>query len=514
MKIVSKEEMKALEIENANRYGVDEWLMMEHAAISLFLAVEDEMENLYGKNVLVVAGKGNNGGDAMASARNFIEAGCNVEVLLALGEPTGKLPKKHLEILKKMGIRVEKYESSNKEKVKVMIQNADVVLDGILGTGASSLVSDELKMLIDLINEYSKYTVSVDLPSGLESNTGKILGRSIQADMTVTFGLLKSGMLLYPGKEYCGKIKIGRIGLAPALMKEMNLKGELITFNDAKNYLPYRPRQSHKGTFGRVLIISGSRKYTGAPVLVVSGALRVGAGLVTVGVPQPFNTVVTSTMPEAISFPLPATQDGFLAVNARQNIEALMEKADVLAIGPGLGTNFETGEVIKWLISTFDKPIILDADALNLLSKDIENVTFSQKMAITPHPGEFARLISKDVKEIISNPVKYAVDFAVQKNVHVLLKGATTVIATPDGRYYLNVTGNTGLATGGSGDVLTGMIAGFVAQKVSLENALKLAAYVHGRAAELYAEKNNEASLIPQDLVDNIPKVLKELTSK
>ncbi len=513
MRIVSKEEMRALEIENTSRYGVDGWLMMEHAAISLFLAVEDEISPLYGKNILVVAGKGNNGGDAMASARNFIEAGANVEVLLAFGEPTGNLPQKHLDILKKIGVKIEKYDPSKKEKVKNMIESADVVLDGILGTGASNLVSDELKALMELINENSRYTVSVDLPSGVESNTGKILGQSIHADMTVTFGMLKRGMLFYPAKELCGKIKIGKIGFPPRLLDEIDLQGELITFNDARKYLPKRPRLSHKGTFGRVAIIAGSSKYTGAPVLTVSGALRMGAGLVTVGVPAPFNTIVTSVMPESISFPLPATQDGFLAVNARQSIEALLEKADVLAMGPGLGTNFETGEVVKWVISTFDKPLILDADALNLLAKDINNVEFSDKVAITPHPGEFSRLISKDVKDILSNPVKYALDFATQKNIYVLLKGATTVIATPQGKYFLNVTGNSGLATGGSGDVLTGMIAGLVAQGVSIEDALKLAAYVHGRCAEVYAENNNEASLIPQDLVDSIPKVLKELAS-
>ncbi|WP_456399140.1 NAD(P)H-hydrate dehydratase [Mesoaciditoga sp.] len=514
MKIVSKEEMKALEIENSNKYGIDEWLMMEHAAVSLFLAIEDEVKDLHNKNVLIIAGKGNNGGDAMASARNFIEAGSNVEVLLAFGEPSGKLPQKHLNILKKIGLRIEKYDPSKKELAKAMVESADIVLDGILGTGASNLVPDDLKELMKIVNENSRYTVSVDLPSGIESNTGKVLGQSIAADMTVTFGMLKSGMLFYPARQMCGKIKIGKIGFPPRLIEDMKLKGELITFNDVKKIMPTRPRLSHKGTFGRVAIIAGSRKYTGAPILVVSGALRVGAGLVTVGMPEPFNTIVTSVMPEAISYPLPATQDGFITVKARPKIEELTNKANVLAIGPGIGTNFETGEVVKWLISNFDKPIILDADALNLLARDVDSVEFSENMAITPHPAEFSRLISKDVNTILSNPTKYALEFAVKRHVNVLLKGATTVIATPDGRYFLNVTGNTGLATGGSGDVLTGMIAGFVAQGVKVEDALKLAAYVHGRCAEVYSQENDEASLIPQDLIDNIPKVLKELNSQ
>ncbi len=513
MKIVSKEEMKALEIENSTKYGVDEWLMMEHAAMALFLAVEDEMGNLNGKRILILAGKGNNGGDAMACVRNFLEAGAEVQVLLTMGEPKSKLAQKHLSILRKFGVPIDKYENSKLDVIKVMVQNADVVVDGMLGTGASQLVSDDLAALMRIVNEYSTYTVSVDIPSGIESNTGKVLSESVIADMTVTFGMLKRGLLFYPARERCGKVKLGKIGLPSFLLDELDLKGELITAQDVKNLLPKRLAFSHKGTFGRVAIIAGSSKYTGAPVLTVSGALRVGAGLVTVGVPSPYNTVVTSALPEAISFPLPATQDGFLAVQARQNIESLLEKADVLAIGPGLGTNFETAEVVKWLISTFDIPIILDADALNLIAKFVDNLKFSENMAITPHPGEFSRLTSKSVKEILSNPVKYAVEFATQKGVNVLLKGATTVIATPNGRYFLNVTGNSGLASGGSGDVLTGMIAGFIAQGVKVENALKVAAYVHGRCAEMYAKENDEASFIPQDLVDTIPQALKELRS-
>ncbi len=511
MKIVSKEELRALEIENANRYGIDEGLLQEHAAIALYLAVEDEFGSVNGKNVLMVVGKGNNGGDALASARNFIESGANVSVLLVFGEPTGNA-QKHFSILKKMGVPIEVYDKSKSSALEKMIKGSDIVVDGILGIGVSNLLSDDLLNLINLINKNSKFTVSVDIPSGIEPNTGKILGGCVKADLTVTFGLLKNGMLFYPAREMCGKVKIGKIGIPEMLVKEANLSGELTTFEDAKRFLPIRPQFSHKGTFGKVAIIAGSRRYTGAPVLTAYGALRVGAGLVTIGVPEPFNNIVTSILPEAISIPLPATQDGFLAVKSRQLIKESIEKSDAVAVGPGLGTNFETAEVVKWIISDFDKPLILDADALNLISKDINEITFSNNTAVTPHPGEFARLTSKSVNEILSNPVKHALEFAQSKNVNVLLKGATTVIASPDGKYFLNVTGNSGLATGGSGDILTGMIAGFVAQKVDVVNALRLAAYVHGRSAEAYAEENSEASLIPRDLADYIPKILKGLS--
>ncbi len=512
MRIVTKEEMRAIEIESANTYGIDGWMMMEHAAMALYLSIEEEFGSVAGKRVLILAGKGNNGGDALASARNLLEAGAEIKVYLILGEPTGELPKKHLSMLKNLGVTVEFYEKSDGSTFVEDLKSSDIVIDGILGTGASNLLSDELIKLIKMINEKSKFTVAVDLPSGIESNTGKLLGEAIQADLTVTFGALKTGMLFYPAREMCGKLKIGKIGIPRQLLYQPRFKGELITFDDAKSLLPKRPSLSHKGTFGKVVIIAGSRQYTGAPILAAHGALRVGAGLVTVGVPEPFNTTVTTSLPEAIAIPLPVTQDGSLAVNSRQKIEELIKSSDVVAIGPGLGGNFETGEIVKWIVSDFDKPMILDADALNFLSKDINDINFSKKMMITPHPGEFSRLTSKKVEDILSNPVKNAMEFAQSKGVNVLLKGATTVIASPSGEYFLNATGNSGLATGGSGDVLTGMIAGFVAQGVEPLNALKLAAYVHGRAAEIYAEKNYEASLIPRDLVDLIPYVLKTLS--
>lgn len=512
MRVVTKEEMRAIEIESVNTYGIDEWLMMEHAAMALYLAVEDEFESLAGKKILILVGKGNNGGDALASARNFIEVGAKVKAYLIFGEPNGELPKKHLSILRKMKVPIEIYEKSKGSVFMDDLKNADIVIDGILGTGASNLLSDELTELIKMVNENSKFTIAVDLPSGVESNTGKLLGEAVRADLTVTFGTLKTGMLFYPAREMCGRIKIGKIGIPQHLIDEVHLKGEVITFDDARLLLPKRPKLSHKGTFGRVMIIAGSRRYTGAPILAAYGALRVGAGLVTVGVPDPFNTTVTASLPEAIAIPLPVTQDGSLAAKSRQEVKELIDKSDVIAVGPGLGANFETGEIVKWVVSTFDKPLILDADALNLLSRDMNGITFSKKTVVTPHPGEFARLTSEKVEDVLSNPVKHAVEFAQSKGVNVLLKGATTVIASPNGRYFLNVTGNSGLATGGSGDVLTGMIAGFVAQKMSILDALKLAVYVHGRAAEIYAEKNNEASLIPRDLVKLIPQVLKDLS--
>ena len=512
MKIVTAGEMKNLESKSFELYGIDGALMMEHAAISLYLAIEEEIGNLSGKKILVIAGKGNNGGDAFSAARTFIEAGANVKVYLALGEPTGELPRKNLSILIKLGMECKNYSKENSKEFVDDLKWSDLVLDGILGTGTNGTISDELGNLIDLVNENSKFTVSIDLPTGLNADGEASSNRCIMADMTVTFGFIKRGMLFYPGRTACGKIKIGKIGIPQKLIDSQFFEGELTTFDDAKMLLPTRPKLSNKGTFGKVLIISGSSQYTGTPVMVSLGALRVGAGLVFATVPAPFNTVITSSLPEAISIPLDE-EKGFISTKSIETIDEFAEKASVIAIGPGLGDHDESVEVIKHVLSKFnDKPMIIDADGLTLISKDIEGIKFNDRMIITPHPGEFSRLTSINAGMILSNPVKYAREFARSKNVNVLLKGPTTVIAMPDERYTLNITGNTGLAKGGTGDVLTGMIAGFAAQGMDVFHAAQLSAYIHGRTSELYSKDKSEASMLPRDLVELIPQILYELS--
>ncbi len=509
MKIVNSEEMKMLE-SAAKTYGIDEILMMEHAAISLYLSMEEEFGNLTGKKILIVAGKGNNGGDAMAIARNLLETGAIVKVYLVLGEPSGELAKKQLSILRNLGVicKILPDGQTLVEDIVDDIKSSDIIIDGLLGTGAKGKPNGELEKFIDIINENSKFTVSVDVPTGLNCDTGNILGTCIHADMTVTFGFMKIGMLLYPGKEFCGKVKIGKIGIPCGLENE--LKGEITTFDDAKSLLPKRPRFSNKGTFGKVLIISGSANYTGTPTMVSYSALRVGAGLATAAVPEPFNAIVTSRLPEAISIPLPS-KNGYISEKALDLLGDLAEKADVVAIGPGLGMDDGVKECVKWIISNVKKPLVIDADGLNSIKGEVKNLHFNERMIITPHPGEFSRLISTEIFKILKAPVKYAIDFAVSEGVNILLKGPTTVIAQPDGKYFLNATGNTGLAKGGTGDILTGMIAGFMAQGLNAIDAARLAAYIHGRSAEIYAKNKNEASMLPEDLIDIIPDVLFDL---
>ncbi|HEU24528.1 MAG: bifunctional ADP-dependent NAD(P)H-hydrate dehydratase/NAD(P)H-hydrate epimerase [Mesoaciditoga sp.] len=497
MKIASVDEMRELERRTNEIYG-DESIMMEHAAFSIYLAIEEEIGTFEGKRALIFVGKGNNGGDAMALARNLHESGMDVKVCTVFGNVSSPLAVKNLSILKRMGIPV--VDSIGKDEIR----SADIVIDGIFGIGLKSKINGRVSEIIDMINSNSKFTVSVDIPSGVDADNGNVDGKAVVANMTVTLGMIKRGMLFYPARSLCGKIKVGKIGIPPEIIEDQNLKGEVTTFLDAKSLLPFRPPFSNKGTFGKVLIISGSKNYTGTPSMVALGALRSGAGLVRIA-----STSISSFLPEAISIPL-EMEDSEISLKNLPLIDDLAGKSDVIAIGPGMGTGKNATGIMSHLLTRWkDKITVIDADGINVLSKiDYE---FSPNTLITPHPGEFARLTSKSIDEVLSDPLMHAVRFANEKHVLTLLKGPTTVISRPDGRYAINITGNSALAKGGSGDVLTGMIAGFAAQGMDLFNAAKLSAYIHGRTAELYAQGKGEYSMIAREIGDLIPQIIKEL---
>ncbi len=497
MKIASIDEMRKLEKRAIEVYD-DESIMMEHAAFSIYLAIEEEIGTFEGKSALIFAGKGNNGSDAMALARNLHEVGMDVKVCPVFGSVSSPLAIKNLSIIKKMGIPV--VDSINKDEIR----SADIVIDGIFGIGFKSKIDEGISQIIDMINSNSKFTVSIDIPSGIDADTGNVSEKAVIANMTVTLGMIKRGMLFYPARSLCGKIKVGKIGIPPEIIEKESLKGEVITFMDAKSLLPNRPSYSNKGTFGKVLIISGSKNYTGTPAMVALGALRTGAGLVRVA-----STSIASFLPESISIPL-EMEDSEISLKNLPVIDDLADKSDVIAIGPGIGTGKHAAGIVRHILTRWkDKIIVIDADGINVLSTfDYELLP---NMIITPHPGEFSRLTSKPIDEILVDPLANALKFASEKHVLTLLKGPTTVISRPDGRYAINITGNSALAKGGSGDILTGMIAGFAAQGMDLFDAAKLAAYIHGRTAELYARENGEYSMIAREIGDLIPRIIKEL---
>ena len=435
----------------------------------------------YTPNVLAILVKENLKGDALENLRAFERIGGEYAVL-----------GKDMEL----------------EEVEYVLMSSDVVIDAMLGIGISGEVREPISSIIDMVNQSPARKVCVDVPSGVDSDTGKVLGKAVRCDLTVTFAYPKIGHVLYPGREYTGKLKVASIGIPRVLADD--LRRAITTEEFARSLVPARKKDSNKGTYGRVGIVGGSVLYSGASVLSALGSMKSGAGLTYVFTPKEVNSVVTSNYPEAISIPLESC-GGYLCERSFSDLEKWIDKMDVLAIGPGMALNESTVGFLKKVI-VVEKPIVLDADGLNALSFiGVEALKVRKNPAIlTPHPGEFSRLVKRGIGEVLYN-YRLAEDFAKDTGVVLVLKGATTIVT--DGEHTLfNLTGNTGLSKGGSGDVLTGIIASFVAQGLEPFEASILGVYVHGAAAHL--NKTDESGLLPTELAKLVPDVLKSLKKR
>lgn len=496
VRVATAQEMKEIDELTIKEYGVDSRILMERAGISVVLAMEEELGNLSDYRFLVLCGGGNNGGDGFVVARNLLGTAKDV-LVVSLGKKKTPDCEYNYGLYKKFGGKVvDKFEP-------FLLNEFDVVVDAIFGTGLRGEITGEYAEIINLVNKSGKIVVSVDVPSGIDSNTGKVLGVAVKADLTVTFGVPKIGHILFPGRDLTGKLKVANIGHPVHLIDSINRY--VITREMVRSLLPERPRDSHKGTYGKVLIIAGSRLYSGAPVLSGMGALKVGTGLVKLAVPFPQNLIAISRFPELISIPVD-TEKGFFGPRNIQECLELSKDVDVVAIGPGLGNNEHVREFVNEFLKTLEKPAVIDADAINVL--DISVLKERKSPAVlTPHPGEMARLVKKTVGDVKYN-YELAEEFAKENDCVLVLKSATTIV-TDGGRTLFNITGNTGLSKGGSGDVLTGMIAGFMAQGLSPLEASTVSVYLHGFAAELFEQ--DERGLTASELLRLIPEAIRRL---
>jgi len=496
VKVTTGREMKEIDEITINEYGMDSKVLMERAGISVLLALEEELGNLSGQRFLVLCGGGNNGGDGFVVARNLLNVARDVLVVFLGKSRTPDCDYNYNLYLRFGGKVLEHFDAS-------LLKEYDVVVDAIFGTGLKGEVTGEFAKVIDSVNNSNTYVVSVDIPSGVDADTGRILGTAVRANLTVTFGAPKVGHLLFPGREYAGRLKVANIGHPRSLLEP--LKRHVITREVAASLLPERPKDSHKGTYGKVLIVAGSKLYSGAPVLTGMGALKVGAGLVTLVVPFPQNLVATSSFPEIISVPVETKNGYFNAENVEECLR-MAEKVDVVAVGPGLGNNDDTRRFVNEFLKKLEKPVVLDADGLNVLDVSVLSER-NQPTVITPHPGEMARLSGKTIDEVKYNYI-FAEEFARKHRCVLVLKSATTIVTDGENTFF-NTTGNTGLSKGGSGDVLTGMISGFMAQKLSPLEASVLAVYLHGMAADLF--EDDERGLTASELLRLIPKAIRGL---
>ena len=465
------------------------------------------------ERAVILAGKGNNGGDGFVIARLLAQRGVEVKTyLVGKKETITGDAEANLKILERLGQQVQELKTAQEIKnLKSNLSAAEVIVDALLGTGIKGQLRGLFPNLIDLINEVQTEVISVDIPSGVEADTGVVREMAVKAQKTVTFGLPKLGLLLYPGTKFVGKLEVVEIGIPKEAIEKQKVKTNLITAELATELLPLRDANSHKGDYGKLLLVSGSVGMTGAAVLVARASLKMGAGLVTVGVPESLNNILENKLIEAMTYPLGETVDGTFDISALDQIKELLSSRDVLAIGPGIRTKVEAAKVVNRLLIEVDKPIVIDADGLNNLDDLSILEERSSPTVLTPHPGEMSRLIGKSIEEIEANRLEVAREFAAKYGVVLVLKGSRTLIATPQGQIYLNCSGNSGLATGGSGDVLTGLITSLIGQDLAPPEASILAVYLHGLAAELGSEELTEYSLLPSDVIDYLPQAIKAI---
>lgn len=513
MKVVSPEQMKKIDECAINEYGIPGILLMENAAAAVAAQASSMMGGCAGKRVTVVAGRGNNGGDAFAAARLLHSKGADVRVYL-VGEKTGLSGDAlfNMEILERIGTGVtEITENIEMSSFLADMYTSDLVIDGLFGTGLSRDIEGTAAEVIARINQFGRPVLSIDIPSGIDGRDGSIRGVCVKADATVTFGLPKLGLVLHPGCLYTGTLITADIGIPPCVIGKQDIKTGIIDLDMVSAMIPQRKPDSNKGDYGRVLIVTGSTGMTGSGCLASMAALRTGAGLVYTGVPQSLAPVYSSHMTEPIVIPLEDSGTGRLSASCTEHILGLMDKMDVVAIGPGLTAGDDIRKIVGAVIENCRVPLVMDADALNAISADPSVLKkLKAEAVLTPHPGEMARLTGTNTKQVQSDRIGTATAFAQQYGVTVVLKGNRTVVAYPDGRVLINTTGNAGMATAGTGDVLTGMIAGIAAQGVPAGDAAAAGVYLHGLAGDAAADCKGMHGMVAGDIVDILPVAIRE----
>lgn len=489
MKLVTAKEMKALDVQAQNDYAMPGILLMDNAAQAVAEAVHEALTALEGERVVIFCGGGNNGGDGLGAARWLQSYGVSVRAFIvgaALDAVQGDAALE-LAMFTKAGGRVEALSTEDDWVLaELAASKADVLVDALLGTGFHGELEGDVLRACELLNKSEKYILAVDIPTGVNADNGAVSENAVRADHTVTMALVKTGLLLYPGREYCGDIELADISMPVKLVEEYQSDKYRLTDEIVRELLPLRKANAHKGDAGRVVICAGSPGYTGAAALASDAAVKAGAGLVSLYTPLSSRDVLAIKLTEVMVHGLLERMPGILGGGAASDVASSAEAADVLAIGPGLGTSESTQEAVRTILQKITTPVVIDADALTALAGHTEILAAMQaQKVLTPHPCEMARLTGLEIGEIEADRINIAKKYAEQWQAIVVLKGAPTVIGCPNGTVYVNSTGNSSLATGGSGDVLTGIIAGLAAQEISLQEAAICGVYLHGLAAEL-----------------------------
>lgn len=511
IKIITGAQMQELDRRTIGEARIPVTTLMERAGSGVASCIEHWVGTVSGKTITLVCGKGNNGGDGFVAARLLRRRHANVRVLAMsplsdLSRDAASMWRQFVKTAGKSSI----FPYRSKDTARALLEDSDLLVDALLGTGLSSTVTGRYAEIIESMNEANRPIVAVDLPSGLHADTGTVLGHAVRAALTVTFGLPKRGLYQNQGIDLSGDIDLVDIGIPPSYVDALESHVTLITPQWVQGCLPRRERSGHKGTYGHAGIIAGSLGKTGAAAMAAQAALRVGTGLVTVATPSSLNDILEAKLLEVMTLPMPETKARTFSRAALDRLLAFMATRDAVAIGPGLSTHPETVELVRALTTRLDRPAVLDADALNALTgRAAILASCKTPPIITPHPGEMARLEADATPQTINRDrIGTATRFARERGSFVVLKGARTVIARPDGAVAICPTGNPGMATAGTGDVLTGMVAGFLAQGLPSWEAACTATYLHGAAGDLAAAAKGEIGMIAGDLLEQIPTAL------
>ncbi len=517
MKVLTAAQMQAVDRQAIDEIGIPGVVLMENAG----RCVADEIVQRFASadlpRALIMAGKGNNGGDGYAIARHLLDYGWAVQILvLAERDAIKGDAAVHLMALENCNGQVA-FIADGKALMGALddVGELTVLVDALFGTGLTKPVQGVNLKAVEWLNQQLSPVVAVDIPSGVDASTGRVMGTAVNANLTVSFAFPKIGQVSYPGAGLVGELVVTNIGIPTKVTEKVSTNCLLVGAAEARRLLPVRCQDGHKGTFGHLLVVAGSTGKCGAAVMAAEAGLRAGAGLVTLACPQSVQPGIASRLTEVMTAPLSDFR-GQANLNALGHLLSLAEGKQVLSVGPGLGLGKEAGDLVRHLIEDSELPIVVDADGLAALCGHLNILEgqLDRQMVLTPHPGEMARLTGLSVAEIQADRFSVARDFAMQNGLVLVLKGARTLIVSPDGQVCINTTGHAGLASGGMGDVLTGLIGSLIAQGLTAFDAATLGVYLHGFAADRLHSSFGDAGLLATDVIHEIPAARQALTKE
>jgi hydroxyethylthiazole kinase-like uncharacterized protein yjeF len=504
MKVSRVSEMRTLDRMATDKFGIAEDLLMENAGEAVYFVLLREV-GIQDRDFIVFCGIGNNGGDGFVVARKIHSSGGKVKVFILGDHKRFKGPAKtNFNIVSRLPVEIQHIESI--DSIKTDVFHCDAIVDAIFGTGLTRDVEGLYRNVIELINESGKTVFSVDIPSGIHGDTGKIMGAAVKADYTVTFGLPKIGAMLFPGYNLCGRLYVTHISFPPSMYKKDSMKIEI----NHPPKLMCRDKNAHKGDLGDVLFIAGAANYFGAPYFAALSFLKAGGGYSRLAVPASMTPFIANKGSEIVFVPQKETDSGTISPENGDALLELSERMDMVVLGPGLSLEEETQKLVRRLAEKIVKPLLIDGDGITALCQNLEIIKKRKvETILTPHLGEMSRITRLGVPEIDTNKIDILQRTARELNATVVLKGGHSLIAYPDERVFINMSGNPGMATAGSGDVLTGTIAAMFGLGLSVQDAVRKGVFIHGLAGDLAAEDEGEDGITAQDIMDYLPLAVK-----